>query len=480
MIEDKSKKNEKDNNAAKNGGTQKKETKKNCTGRKKVLITSMAAFLLFGGVMFLIMIFIGTKDIKDQDARMNFSFGNVIAGAVAPIFDALGISTENEKMKSMLEAVAEHNMARFRQLDLSDWLASSDQPSGYAAKNGGGRGANFSSSGSGNQNNDGSDAEYYHADFGFSGGIQGGGGSSDSSSSRNNFGNNSFSQSSAKDVFASDKANSGQGKGLPPMKGKNALNAVKASRDMLKNALGSGSAVVAKSEWSSAFGQGQSFSHGKSSGFKNGKKDLNVFKDSNAVALDKIDNTVKNLKGLSDFQNASIPQASVPETLEEDEEVSKAREKKKQNQSENDLFLSIQNAKPVSDSESDSGKSGKTSEEKVPKDLETYAKTKAPDGPWQNKAQEIGCATAEVPECELTYKESKPKFSKTADGEWVVTYKGTANTKYTDKDGNKSKEKINITTTYTVKPGSKPPEFSSCCVQAEGKTSGVAFACSSM
>ena len=475
MPEDKTKKDDKEKKEAKKPEPQKKGGRKKSPSKKKALFAAIAAFLLAGGVMFLIMIFIGTKDIKDQDARMNFSFGNVIAGAVAPLFDALGVSSEKENVKNILSTLAENNMAKFRQLDLSDWLGLDGSSSGNTAKGFGGRGTGSSSSGHGQHGGGGTPTEIQQADFGMSGGFGGGGGSSSSSSSSGRGeGGNTFSQTSAKNLFASGKNGTQDGKGLPSMKGKNALNTARASRDMLKNATLSGSAVIARSEWASGFGQG------KSTGFQDGKKDPNVFSDANAARIDKIESgAIKSLKDprLAN-KDASIPTASMPESVEDDEEVKKAKEKEKKKKTEEDLFSSVKNAKPVEDVESGSA-SGKDSEDKVPKEISDYAKTKAPDGPWQNKAQDLSCKTAQLPECELTYKESKPQFSKTEDGQWVVTYNGTANTKYTDKDGNSAKEKMKVTTTYLVKPGSNPPTFESCCVHTVGK-GGEAYACASM
>ena len=468
MPENRTKKDESKEREAKQPEPQKKEAAKKSPSKKKALFAAIAAFLLAGGVMFLIMIFIGTKDIKDQDARMNFSFGNVIAGAVAPLFDALGVSSEKENVKNILSTLAENNMAKFRQLDLSDWLGLDGSSSGNTAKGFGGGGTGSSSSGHGQHGGGGTPTEIQQADFGMSGGFGGGGGSSSSSSSSGRGeGGNTFSQTSAKNLFASGKNGTQDGKGLPSMKGKNALNTARASRDMLKNATLSGSAVIARSEWASGFGQG------KSTGFQDGKKNPNVFSDANAARLDKIESgAIKSLKDprLAN-KDASIPTASMPESVEDDEEVKKAKENGKKKKTDEELFSSIKNAKPVESGDSDSGKD---SEEKVPKEISDYANTKAPDGPWQNKTSEaLDCRTDELKSCEVTYKESKPKFSKTEDGQWIVTYKGTMNITSENADGKKEKMKVPITTTYLVEPGSNPPTFSSCCISTEGEYEGL-------
>ena len=468
MPEDKTKKDDKEKKEAKKPEPQKKEAAKKSPSKKKALFAAIAAFLLAGGVMFLIMIFIGTKDIKDQDARMNFSFGNVIAGAVAPLFDALGVSSEKENVKNILSTLAENNMAKFRQLDLSDWLGLDGSSSGNTAKGFGGMGTGSYSSGHGQHGGGGTPTEIQQADFGISGGFGGGGGSSSSSSSSGRGeGGNTFSQTSAKNLFASGKNGTQDGKGLPSMKGKNALNTARVSRDMLKNATLSGSAVIARSEWASGFGQG------KSTGFQDGKKNPNVFSDANAARLDKIESgAIKSLKdpALAN-KDASIPTASMPESVGDDEEVKKAKEKDKKKKTDEELLSSIKNAKPVEDGGSGSDKDA---EEKVPKEISDYANTKAPDGPWQNKAQDLSCKTVQVPECDFTYKESKPKFSKTEDGQWIVAYDATMNIKYKNEEtGKVEKQKVKVTTTYLVEPGSNPPSFTSCCVTAKGEFEGM-------
>ena len=86
---------------------------------------------------------------------------------------------------------------------------------------------------------------------------------------------------------------------------------------MLGTALTSGSATVARNNWSAAFGQSKALS-GKSSGFANGKLNKEVFRDANAAALDKIESgEIKNLK-LSDIdgKSGSVPTASVPQPLD--------------------------------------------------------------------------------------------------------------------------------------------------------------------
>ena len=110
-----------DKNGAKAKAPLYKSSVRKAPGRKKSLVVGILAFLLAGGAMFVLMTFQGAKDIKNTDAKMNFSYGNVIAGAVAPLFEALGITDDKSELEEATrKRVYERSPEQFA-LNLADW-----------------------------------------------------------------------------------------------------------------------------------------------------------------------------------------------------------------------------------------------------------------------------------------------------------------------------------------------------------------------
>lgn len=284
--------------------------------RNKAMATGILAFLLAGGAVFIMMIMMGTKDIKDQDARMNFSYGNVLAGAVAPLFEALGITDNDNANEDSTRRRIQSRSPEMFALSIEDWLGIKPDTSSGADSDSSSGGNDFFSDYSDSRYSSEASAPIPRAEFGMSGGMGGSGGGSTGISSKGHQGANTFSSKAAQDVFKGDSKLTADGQ-LPSMKGKKAINTLKASRQMLGTALTSGSATVARNNWSAAFGQSKALS-GKSSGFANGKLNKEVFRDANAAALDKIESgEIKNLK-LSDIdgKSGSVPTASVPQPVD--------------------------------------------------------------------------------------------------------------------------------------------------------------------
>lgn len=282
--------------------------------KKKSLLVGIFAFMLAGGAIFIMMIMMGTKDIKNQDARMNFSYSNVLAGAVAPLFEALGVTdADSANLEATRKRIASRDPDLFA-LTIDDWVGKKESPSLKIGSFG-----NKTSSGS-RVNSYSSSEPAPRADFGMGGGGFSGGGGSSQTSGTGRSGSNSFASSSVKNAIDFKNGDKSAGQSLPAMKGKNAINTLTASRKMLSGALTSGSANVARSNWNASFGQGQARATGGStSGFNNGKIDKSAFKDANAVALDRIESgEIMNLKGLADADKSSVPSANVPKALNPD------------------------------------------------------------------------------------------------------------------------------------------------------------------
>ena len=441
--------------------------------KNKSLATGILAFLLAGGAVFVMMILMGTKDIKDQDARMNFSYGNVLAGAVAPLFEALGIDEGSLSDNATINRMENRAKALGDALSISDWLgitpgSSGDEDSGSKS----GR-DNFSSDYSDSRYSSEASAPIPRAEFGMSDGMGGMGGGSTGISSKGHQGANTFSSKAAQDVFKGDGKLT-EGGQLPAMKGKNAINTLKASRQMLGSALTSGSATVARNNWSAAFGQSKALS-GKSSGFANGKLNKEVFKDANAAALDKIESgEIKNLK-LSDIdgKSGSVPTASVPKLLDNDSGGSKSSEDSFADQ------LGKQALQAAGDGAKNlmSGKDGEKSgsggkDDSLPVAGQTPTSV-------SNIANKLAMPEESEPDYGIddsgreymsTFKdEGKPEYTQTPQGFWLAKFNGTETRTYVDEKGKEKKEKVKYTDTYLIVPGGNP-EYQSLSSFEKDKT----------
>ena len=282
--------------------------------KNKATLMAILAFLLAGGSLFIIMVMIGTKDIKNQDQRINFSYGNVIAGSVLPLFEILGITNHSTALEESTNKRLKARSSELFALSIEDWLGinndskpkNTDDSKSFGEKS-------FSVNNS--YNSYGSEAsDYIHkADFGMKADIGNSGASNFSHSSakansNGHEGKNTFSSRSAKDVFKED-SNLTEKKQLSSMKKKKTMEVLNATNKIMDSALTSGSATVARNNWSAAFGQSKELSSNTPG--SNGNLNKEVFKDSNAVALDKIESgRIHSLK--TSEKDVSVPTASVP------------------------------------------------------------------------------------------------------------------------------------------------------------------------
>jgi len=439
--------------------------------KKKSLIVGMLAFMLAGGAVFIMMVMMGAKDIKDQDARMNFTYGNVLAGAVAPLFEALGITDRDAaNEESTRQRLAAREPSLFA-LNIEDWLGKKDSPAGFSGSGSGGSENAYSTQGSGDYYS--SSEPMPRADFGMGGGSLGGGGGSQTSGIGKK-GSNSFAGSSVKDAMDFKDDGSTKKGFLPPMKGKNALAAVKAARQMLGGALASGSANVAKSNWNAAFGQGQArATGGKTSGFGNGKIDKSAFKDANALALDRIESgEIMSLKGSElGSGNASVPDASVPAPAD-----SAAGNK---DGDSNDKLIAQMLGNAVGDAANtavNSAFSGKGSDSASAEKLipgENVTPPASYKEVFEGKDSILcteGCSNylGEEGYGVIYYKDDPVKYTITQKGAVIATMSGSQKSR--DKDGNITEE--TYTDKYVVLPGCKPPymHLSSSNTDASGHT----------
>ena len=422
--------------------------------KKKSLLVGIFAFMLAGGAIFIMMIMMGTKDIKNQDARMNFSYSNVLAGAVAPLFEALGVKDSPFSEEASIRRM-DSRLGGTPPLSIDDWIEKKESPSlkvgSFGSKSSSGRANSHSSS-------DYSSSEPApRADFGIGGGgFGGGGGSSTSSSGRG--GSNSFASTSVKDAIDFKNGDKSGGQSLPAMKGKNAINTLTASRKMLSGALTSGSANVARSNWNASFGQGQARATGGStSGFNNGKIDKSAFKDANAVALDRIESgEIMNLKGLADADKSSVPSASVPKTIYDESKNEDPADKlaKQALQAAGDGIASGLSG-GGSDSSSSSSSSGGMENLKAgesPAEVSSIAEKMI-----QDTESERDSWSDETGDYEYTFKDDgKPTYRQSSQGFWMATYKGTETRYYKDENGKERVEKYTYEDTYVIVPGGKP------------------------
>lgn len=418
-----------DKNGAKAKAPLYKSSVRKAPGRKKSLVVGILAFLLAGGAMFVLMTFQGAKDIKNTDAKMNFSYGNVIAGAVAPLFEALGITDDKSELEEATrKRVYERSPEQFA-LNLADWTgegAASAADDDSSASSGSSSGY----SGGGNHSASAPSSEPYRkmeAALGSSG-FSGGGGRSQTSSN----GMSSFEKGGSADAVNTGGGHSyASGSKLPVGKGKG-IETLKASRQMLSTGLTSGSANVARSQWSSAFGEGRST--GKTSGFSNGgKADLNAYNSGGLANLDKIKSgEITDLKMNSiDGKAGAVPTASVPTMADKD---------KKGDETDDMIEKALgdvigDTAKTAADSlfsgkDGDKGASEKSSGGKdgsaVGVDSGTGIK---PPSEFLNIAEKtekdggLYCPDG----CEgdgFTYKDNPATYYKTKKGYWVVSYTG--------------------------------------------------------
>lgn len=412
-------------------------------GKKKSLVVGILAFLLAGGAMFVLMTFQGAKDIKNTDAKMNFSYGNVIAGAVAPLFEALGITEDKSELEEATrKRVYDRSPEQFA-LNLADWTgegAASAADDDSSASSGSSSGY----SGGGNHSASAPSSEPYRkmeAALGSSG-FSGGGGRSQTSSN----GMSSFEKGGSADAVNTGGGHSyASGSKLPVGKGKG-IETLKASRQMLSTGLTSGSANVARSQWSSAFGEGRST--GKTSGFSNNKADLNAYNSGGLANLDKIKSgEITDLKMNSiDGKSGAVPTASVPTMAD----------KGKKGDENDDLIEKAlgdvvgDTAKTAADSLFSGKDGGKGSGGKDGVDTGSVIRPPAEFSNIAEKSEKDGGVYC--PEgCEregFTYKDNPATYTKTKKGNWVVSYTGEQ--KMDNGDIIKYEDK------YLIRPGMDP------------------------
>ena len=414
--------------------------------KKKSMTVGILAFLLAGGAVFVMMIMMGTKDIKDQDARMNFSYGNVIAGAVAPLFEALGLTeTDPSKQEVIAEKMKSHS-GKYGELNINDWLGIKPDSVASIKDNNFGKGSYGGSSGRSSSASTPTHIEKMDSDF--SGGFSsGGGGGSSSSSTRDG---NSFAQSSVKEAINKNaSAGDSQGNGASLKGGKaNALKYLKGFRQTIGDGLASGSASVARGNVASAYGQGKAkLAHsGKASGFGNGKLAQSAFNDANAVALDRIESgDIMNLK-MSDIdgKNASVPEASVPKKVDSGVDDTKG-DTPEDTLAKQSLSAAGDALNSAINSGSKDGSNSNNSND-PPSDIKNITEKRAPDGPLNDKVgMDFSCD-----EYKSVLKDNgKPTYTKTEKGTWVAYYTGIETRTYPDG----STQNFEYTMTYVIVPG---------------------------
>ena len=424
-------------------------------GKKKSLVVGILAFLLAGGAMFVLMTLQGAKDIKNTDAKMNFSYGNVIAGAVAPLFEALGITNDKSELEDATrKRVYDRSPEQFA-LNLADWTG---EGFGSAAGDDSSSAAGGGSGSSGGRNYSGSapSSEPYHkmeASLG-SAGFGGGGGRSQTSSN----GMSSFEKGSSADSVNTGGGNSyASGSKLPVGKGKG-VETLRASGQMLSTGLTSGSANVARSQWSSAFGEGRSA--GKTSGFSNGGKvDLNAYNSGGLANLDKIKSgEITDLKMNSiDGKSGAVPAASVPTMADKDkkgDENDKLIEKTLGDVAGTAANAAVDSLTSGSDKEKGKGSSGgKDSPNETGSAAGAAGQGLKPPSEFSNIAEKkdaeggLYCPDG----CEgdgFTYKDNPATYIKTERGNWLVSYTGEQ--KMDNGDIIKYEDK------YIIRPGADP------------------------
>lgn len=424
--------------------------------KKKSMAVGILAFLLAGGAVFVMMIMMGTKDIKNQDARMNFSYGNVIAGAVAPLFEALGITTEDSTIRK--EAIASRKAARlskYGELNIDDWLGI--KPISVADVKNSQFGKGSYGGNSGRSPSAGTPTHIEKMDSGFSGGFSsGGGGGSSSSASRDG---NSFAQSSVKDAINKNGDGSDAAARKYSLKGgkDNVLRSLRAARQTMGDGLASGSASVARGNVASVYGQGKAklANSGKATGFSNGKLAQGAFNDANAVALDRIESgDIMNLK-MSDIdgKNASVPSASMPEKVNSGVDDTKDDEP-----ADSLARLALSSAGDAFGTavsgDSSSSSSSESNSNNVPDAVREIGDSEAWDEVEYKIEDDYPCGgtTAEPVYCQM-YNTSKPTYVKTKKGTWTVVYKGEQIQR--DKNGNII-DRFEYSEAYVIVPGGNP------------------------
>jgi len=415
-------------------------------GKKKSLVVGILSFLLAGGAMFLFMVMQGTKDIKNADARMNFSYGNVIAEAVAPLFEALGVKNSDNSLEESAKQRLYARTPELLELNLSDWTDSGSQSSSQSDSSSSSSDDSRSSYGSASAP---SSEPYRKMEAALGSGRFGGGGRSQTSSN----GMSSFSKGSEDDAIniGGGSASYAKGSSLPGGK-KKGVEVLKASRKMLSAGLTSGSANTARSEWNAAFGEGRSSSKsGQLSGFAGSKTDLDSYKDSGLVNLDKIKSGEINDLKMSDIdgKHASVPEASMPSVADDANDDGDEMDKLIKDtigdvaNTAVDAAMGKKGDKDSDDKEkASSGKdmaNAPDSNGRPPKNFTDIAEN------TNNNAycpQKCDCGD------DCSYVDKNITYRQTKKGAWIATYTGVQN--------KKGEGAIEYTDVYVITPGGHP------------------------
>lgn len=235
--------------------------------KKKTLVVSMLAFLLFGGGVFLFFIIQGSNDLTGSQ-KSNFRYGDAAREGVASFFRSVGLAPDEDPVAKKKERrmVARGFLEDGEKAvaDVSDWMANND--SGGSSSSPAPRA--------------GSTAVPRMSGAGGSRAGGGGGGGSKSAGGVSRFGEGS----SAGNTTISARAQAGAG----GAGGKGTLGSLRNARALLGDGLRSDSAMTARSKWGQSFGA--STGGGKSGG------DL-AYAKSGLVNLDKIKSgEIKSLK----------------------------------------------------------------------------------------------------------------------------------------------------------------------------------------
>lgn len=405
--------------------------------RVKPMLASLAAFLLAGGLIFIFMIFVGSKGLKQDEIK--FSYGNIIRGAFSPINEFFSGSVDADK-----EDFIERERMRSRGMTITDEVISLDdwfEPESRASA----------------QNSSGRPEKYSRpASSSYSGMPQNYGKMSEGSAGDMYLGNNTQTSAQLKSFSYSgtdgDVINTGSGQqehssaikktnnGASNSKLKS-MQVLQKTRADLSTALTSGSAFTAKANWGSSFDGSKTANFKKGAG---GKLSGAAYLDKGLTALDDIKSgEIGNLKEKIDATKGSSS-SDVPSVNE-----AKADGDKKDSKDESSDLSSILDgvSNLLTDLISGKNKDKKQGEEKGAETATEESITRnMPDIGFEvknppNEVKQImdgqecraNCSRLYDGGQAITFEDTQVSYYVNKNGEWTVKYKG----KYTIVDTEK-------------------------------------------
>ncbi len=459
----------------------KKATPAFFSSKNKTSAMCVAAFLLAGGLVFLVMAITGERNLRGDDIK--FSYGNVLKGAFSPLEDFFTKSDKWEKNEKIARVRMHSRGAEFadESVNINDWLDAPADNTGVSSYSSGAGGAGYSKEAkTKGKRNPGEHSEYHKMEAALgSASFSGGGGTSKTSASISSFQGETVSKnavnSGKKEISSSLKKNSE----------KSAKQMLQQTREELSTALTSGSAVTAKTNWGSSFDGTQTAAFNNVKNGSGGKLSA-AYEEKGLVKLDEIKSgEIDNLKtdGKTSIAKASVPKMDSSNAMNR-------TAKDAIEDSLKDVMGSV--AGTVGDGLSDKI-SGKSSSKK---DKEKSSGKEDKDAAGETEGTMSAASVGGMPASQneppenirnvmentrtsndhsemmgdgnaITYEDTKVTYNQNEDGSWTVTYEG----KYTmidTKDGGKATDSGTYKDTFKIGADGKMADL--VAIEQNGQT----------